>query len=266
MARTDLLAGLTLVLLLSTGCQQDTHRTQTPTNHSPPQSTGVAEAFPTPPGLAINAGLTSAEPYTVLVLGDSTGNNTDEWVHRIGKRIAANYQRAVTIHDWSDTVNGYITTTAYGDPGQPPVTIWNGSAAGKGPSYSESYYASMAPERADLTLINHGHNGEAKDIVSGDERLIQLIKEAGTPDAVIAVMLQNPRVDSPAKADMLQRGVNLLRQRFGGARSGVTLIDVHSAFPHDAGLTAYLRPDGIHPNERGQQLWADTVAAALQLR
>lgn len=265
MLRTTLLTVFTTVLLLSTGCQPSTPHSGPLTVTSRTTTAGAADIAPPPTGVTINAGLDSAEPYTIVVLGDSTGNNTDEWVHLMGRRIAANYRRTVTIRDWSDTANGYVTSTSYGDLGRPPLTIWNGSAAGKGPAYSESYYASMAPERADLTLINHGHNG-ANDIVSGDQRLVQLAKDHMTQDAVIAIVLQNPRTDSLAKADMLQRGVNALRQRFGGASSGITLIDVNSAFPRDAGLAAYLRPDGLHPNERGQQLWADTVAAALQLR
>lgn len=256
--------------LLLTGCQKTMRNPEsvyTPTNTGLTDAQAASDEKPTP-AAAVNAGLTASQPYTIVVLGDSTGNNTDEWVDIIAARIAADYNRTVTVHNWSIDTNSYVDTSTYGKPDLPPVAIWNGSASGKGPDYSKAYLRAMAPERADLTFINHGHNGFNiyKKEFFGENQLLELAKANSTPRGVVAVILQNPRMDSRQRADVQQRGVDQLRRHFMEFPVGVAVIDVNAAFPHDASLATFLRPDRLHPNAQGQKIWVDTVAAVLQLR
>lgn len=206
--------------------------------------------------------LASDRPFVITVLGDSTGNQPTEWVGLIAQRIADEYGRVVTMHNWSPDANRYVSDTVFGTAGA-PVVIWNGSAAGKTAQYSIEWFSTLSPEASNLTIINHGHNSPlaASD---GIKQLTDMAYAEGTDE--VAIVLQNPRADKPDRAALEAETFKQIGQRFGDPTSPTDVIDVFSAFPTDDSLRDLLEQDGIHPNQAGQQLWADTVASALGLR
>lgn len=202
----------------------------------------------------IRSALRSDQPYVISILGDSTGNDSNEWVHLVMQRVATTYNRPVVVHNWVTDANKYRDFTTYEGTGA-PVEVWNGSAAGKEPKYSLQHYSQLAPTSANLTIINHSHNyppGTAR----GVQNLVDAAYGNCQPDGGVVVILQNPRLDSFAGEQ--QQAVDQLRQAYSKPSKGVALIDVNGAFKRGDTATL-LRPDGYHPNDAGERLWANTV-------
>lgn len=255
-----------LLCLLLVGCQHQQPAYESRYTTPPPEP---APAVATPPQrtpfdpATIKRALEGDRPYTISVVGDSTGNYVDEWVHILSRRIAETYGRTVAVRDWDVERNAYPTEQEHLYGTGVPVTVWNASSPGKSAEYSLQNYRKMMPTPTDLTIISHGHNnpdGAAKGVV----KLVDLAYRNTVPGGGVLVVLQNPRTDSFAAPRA--KVVDQLRQLYSEPGTGVVLLDVNSAFTAAPDLPALLRPDGIHPNPQGSQLWADAVAAQLGLR
>lgn len=198
-------------------------------------------------------------PYVITVLGDSTGDAQDEWVFLVARKIAADYGRPVTVHDWSNEANDYTGKVTIPGGSGAPVTIWNSSASGKNSGYSLTYLQQAAPEPSNLVILNHGHNDDAPGTLTTNFRSIASRLQAANTNFV--VILQNPRADSPRDVARQRANVEELRSQFP------TTIDVYSAFSKAPNLTALLNAQNrFHPNSQGEQLWANTVATAFAIR
>jgi hypothetical protein len=265
---------IVLLVVVLAGCAHpppayESHYTSPPTNAAvktapPVTPTPLAEALPPRPLFdvaSVNAKLSTDQPYTISVLGDSTGNATNEWVHIAARKIAADYNRQVTVHDWNMDTMAYAKTTVYGSG--PPATIWNASGPGKSAQWSAQNFPAMVPDPVDLTIVNHGHN-DPRDAVPGIGALVNLAYDKGTGGVV--VLTQNPRLGDPVRAKLEADTYQQIAATFNDRRLGVMVIDVFSTFPTGDALKGMLIADGIHPNDAGEQLWADTVEAGLQLR
>lgn len=228
-----------------------------------PSTSAAAEFSPT----SLGAALKQPSAYTITILGDSTGNDPGEWVYLMAQRISDSYARPVVIHNWSVDSNSYVSETTVGAGNNAPVTIWNGSAPGKNTSYTLDNLSTLAPEKANLTIISHGHNESDPDhLIQGERKIISTLRAKSFATDVV-VIAQNPRDDSPDRAAAQQQGVAQIKQVFGpGNEYGVAVIDVNSAFSAQPDLVALLRDDHFHPNASGEQVWANTVIDAFGLK
>jgi len=199
--------------------------------------------------------------WTLGVLGDSTGNGTDEWVYLTAEAMSVKYHRPVTIHNWNIDNNTYADATVVGEGAGKPIVIWNGSASGKNMEYSYQHRAVMIPEQPDLVIVNHGHNlGTAQEARVGSYKLVDWVTNAWEKSPAVAVTLQNPRTDKVA--DKHAAVVQSLRDQWTGAP--VALIDAWKAFKDATPNTAsLLRDDSFHPNPAGEVVWAEAVKRAL---
>lgn len=237
----------------------------------PPVSDKVAQYYSSPPpGLSqpkaaklpdVMAKLADpAQPWTLGVIGDSTGDAKDEWVYKSVAALAAKHGRPAVIRTWSIDTQSYKPQETIAEGAGAPITVWNGSAAGKDTAYSKQFVTAMMPERPDLLIVNHGHNTvggvQAKQ---GVYALVDWAVSAWPAPPAIAVMLQNPRTD--ANAVRQDSVVENLRGQWTG--SDVTLIDAYKAFTDHGGLPGLLLPDGFHPNAAGSDVWTSAVLAVL---
>lgn len=212
---------------------------------------------------SIDHALASDRPYVIVVLGDSTSRADGAWTYQVSRRIAEDYHRVVTVHDWSTESLSYSDTQTFGSGG-PPVTVWNGSAGGQSAQYSLKWFSQMVPEPHDLTIINHTHNNPWH-AVDGISQLVAKASAQSRPGGGVAVILQNPRTDSTNRAELEQQVIDQLRTTYGGSASSVVMVDVNAAF-HEGDLNKLLMPDGVHPSKQGSQLWADTVISTFLIR
>lgn len=250
-----MLTGATL-----TGCSSD----PTPAANAP-AAVPPPETWPEAPSVV--AKLEGGEPWTMTVIGDSTGNDRTDWVFLLAEEVAADYGRAVEVHTWIDEDGAFDDGVAVGQGDGPAVEIWNASVPGMGPHVALEDIDEALAHPSDLLVINHAHNFKpdlstglpdpepAVDIL---EQFIDSAQAAWDEPAGVAVILQNPRLSTAEAQDAHLAAV---RERFTD-REGVTLVDVESAFRAVPDL-GELVSDGVHPNAAGQALWTDVVVEAL---
>lgn len=193
---------------------------------------------------------------TISVLGDSTGNDSNEWPAFLAQRMAEDHR--VTMLRWNDSTELWDRAPLrYGERGS-AVRIWNFSAPGRTPSYASMRLKRAVPEPPDLILFSYGHNNNPGDIEEQYEALFRQLGSLWGKRAATVVILQNPELGLNGAS---QTEVRATIERFA-ARTGVPIIDVAKGFAAETDL-ASLMADQVHPNERGARLWARTVSSSL---
>lgn len=211
------------------------------------------------------------ENVVIAVFGDSTGVGNGQsgtqtrWPFLLAQKLAVTYPAyTVNWRPWNGTNNNYDTTvvvqtgTGTGNSGGPFVLdIYNGSASGQAPSYSQGWLNTICPVTPDLAIINHGHNLPAVadgTTIQSFYGLARDIAQKLNPSAPIVCMSQNPRT-SPATNNSvhLQR---MTRLQELCATEGYGFVNVaQKFFENSSWATALMNSDGIHPNDAGSLAW-----------
>jgi len=204
----------------------------------------------------IKALIATGAPLVVSVLGDSTGNDSGEWVDLWAKGLGSS--RQVTLHQWdSKTEDWNPEPISYGSNG-PELAIWNGSQPGARATYPLDKFDRIQPVKPDVVIYSFGHNG-TEDTIVGE--LGQTMARGTTQWAVqipSVVILQNPGQNEHAPI----QDATLVALTTWAGQAGEPLIDVASAF-RAAPDFEYLMKDDAHPNWHGAEVWAGVVSAAL---
>lgn len=214
----------------------------------------VEETAGETPLAAAREALASPDPVVVSVLGDSTSNARQEWVHRWAQDLST--QRPVTISHWDEAgQSGFVEPDVLSDTGDSSaLTIWSGSQSGVDATYASDQLAVIIPESPDLILLNYGHNETVQSATSNFEELLASLRDE-YGDVPVVVVLQQPQIDD-ANADVRDAISDWARSE------GLGTIDVAKAFLETDDFTTLLQDD-LHPNDDGSRLWAQTVEAAL---
>lgn len=225
-----------------------------------PSPTVTAEPSPSGPGqraggspLARARAALEASGAQVVVLGDSTGDDDGEWVHLWAQSLGV--ERGAELVRWGAGTDGYGSPETLGGVA-PDVTIWNGSVSGSRASYALDRLDRMLPGGgADLVLLSYGHN-HTPDDVAEVAALIETVR-GRTPGAVVVVVLQNPQIGD-SNAPVRETVATL------AAEHDVATIGVDEAFLRDGRPLEALLVDLVHPSDEGSEVWARTVASALE--
>lgn len=212
-----------------------------------------------------------------LNVGDSTGNESTEWVYRVVQWLAYKYpEYSVNYYLWDASGDtNYLTVDAIqtGTGGQ-TLTIWNASVAGSTTGYFQgSRFDAAIRKDADLVTISHGHNqggGINTENLRQWQRnkylsFVDEVAEAN-PQAGIVCIMQNPKVDGAAGHPFEWQLQRALQYTKAAGWRGWGVIDVMQAFLDYDGdwETDLMYEDGVHPNPAGSQLWAEVVEAAME--
>jgi hypothetical protein len=188
---------------------------------------------------------------SILVIGDSTGNDPGEWVDLWAQDLGR--AREVTLRQWASGAEEFADPPLVYGSGR-ALGIWNLSYPGVRADYAGRL--ASVPVQPDAVILNVGHNRSANAI----RRVIRTTTPAiedrwgEVPEAYV---LQNP---STADPDQSESAVTFLRTL--ATQDRVPVIDVHAAFL-EAGPLGALLGDGTRPNAQGSRVWADAVGAAL---
>lgn len=225
---------------------------------SPPAPSQRVVTLPavTRPPVAAAVGLLDdpTREWTLTVLGDSTGNDTNEYVFLLAKQLSDAHNRPVIIHRWTN--DAYESEMRIGAGRYAPLHIWNGSVPGTTGEYALDHLEAIAP-KADLTILNYGHN--YKGAWNTETVTLQLVNavDGQHGNGAMLFMFQNPQnpetPDSEATSQKIREMVTT---------ANYEAVDVYQAFKA-TGDIAPLMHDNIHPNPAGSQVWADAVAAKL---
>ncbi|MDB4353813.1 GDSL-type esterase/lipase family protein [Akkermansiaceae bacterium] len=125
-------------------------------------------------------------------------------------------------------------------------------------------------ENAKLAIImigtnNTGHTKQdPKETAEGVTKIVSLVKE-GCPKAKILLLGVFPRGAKPDhEMRIINDGVN---KRIAKLDDGETVhfLDLSSTFLNDDGiLTKEVMPDGLHPRQKGYNMWAEAMAPKLK--
>lgn len=198
------------------------------------------------------------DPLVVAAVGDSTGNETWEWVYGWARLLAQT--RPVAVLSWNEwSEDGYIEPRVLPGPadGVGAVTLYSGHQSGAPVGYVAEHVDDLLPEPPDLVILNFGHNDTVAEVGEGLEDALRAVRTVAGDDVPVVVTLQQPQEDD-ANAEVRAA------VRAFAVEQGLGVIDVAAAF-EDSGLgLPDLLADPVHPNEAGAALWTETVARALQ--
>ena len=195
--------------------------------------------------------------WNVVVLGDSTGDDTDEFPFLAAQQLASAHNRPVIVHRWADGRGYGEESTFPAGRDAAAIHIWNGSVSGSVGSYAANNLKAMTPVAADLVLINYGHNyAGPQEAKAGISQLLEDIDEhLGRPP--ILVIIQNPKNPETELSSAIVEQV-----RAAASAYACETVDVHRAF-EDAGDPDLLLVDDTHPSPAGSKVWADAVVKAM---
>lgn len=223
------------------------------------------------------------ENVNISVLGDSTGKGTGisgagtdaRWPYLFSVKLAAAYPtKTVIFHDWDVNTNAYLapnitvqTGTGTGNAGGPfAIHMWNGSAVGMTPTYSQTYMFSMLPSiTPDLIFINHGHNLSVADITATQfyYALARDLSNWFNANAPIVFIGQNPQMSPRTSAQINTQAQMVTRAAEVAAGEGWGFVNVMQAFLDAPNWQAggYVKAaDGVHPETPlGNNLYIDTI-------
>lgn len=204
-----------------------------------------------------------------LILGDSTGNETSEWVYLAAQWLAAQYPAYTVVYRLWDAAGG----AAYGSPttiqtgtGANTLTIWNCSVAGTTTFYTRGsrWPAAVLATTPDWCTVSYGHNEFTSASGSTNESwraqmaaLTESLAEA-FPLTPLTIILQNPRGDGVLDQE---RRARVYREI--AAIRGYGIVDVQGVFLAQPSLTGIVSGDNVHPTALGSRLWTDEVIRCL---
>lgn len=198
------------------------------------------------------------DPLVVAALGDSTGNETWEWVYGWSRLLAQT--RPVTVHSWNEwSEDGYIEPLVLpgpADDGAGAVTVYSGHQSGAPAGYVAEHVEALLPERPDLVILNFGHNDTAADVATEMEEALLAVRTVAGSDVPVVVTLQQPQEDD-ANAEVRDA------VRAFAVEEDLGVIDVAGAFEDSGSDLGELLADPVHPNEAGAAVWTEAVARAL---
>ena len=208
----------------------------------------------------IHAELTNAE---ILVVSDSTTNDTNEWVYQLFNQIASDWPKHTVLYRlWNDTNGTYDNPlTLSTGTGTKTLTVFNAAISGGTALTWTGERAKLALYGLDPTLImlSMGHNEGNISPELWRARYMMLTENLtwNLPNADLLCIMQNPASDNTRQQ---QRAI--IYQEIAVTR-GFGFIDVGQAFI-DTGNAAALSIDGVHPNAAGTTLWVDTVKPSFK--
>lgn len=223
------------------------------------------DSFALPGGIPLSERLQQKNPFAILIVGDYKNEPTKEdWVYNFAEHVSVAYNRLSVMQYWSTDASAYTNRISIGDPTLPLTEIWVASTGQLRAADAAANFQSLAPQRPDIAIVNFGFHEEGyPEARQSIEVLEKKIKTSWVNPPAIAIVLQNPRVDAKDLTTRQFRITSGLRNQYGAPRKDVRVIDVFEAFRETAATAALVNEDGYTPNQRGNNLWAETVKDAL---
>lgn len=195
--------------------------------------------------------MAGAADVTILFIGDSHGDATDEWIYLFAVWLSEQYPtHTVEYSLWNEGTTDYAaaTTIATGS-GARTIHVYNASAGGFhiGRWMTGRYATAIGALTPDLILTNDGVNLYTSAVQDIRRRYAAAIQQILTdkPNTPIAITLQMAFRDD----NNMDNIIEALRQ-VASDYTGITLIDAHARFV-EAGKPSGYYANNTHPSATG---------------
>ena len=229
------------------------------TPQTPSASASSASASPSTTARAGLAGIAdiidSPDGASILVIGDGSGNQSDEWVS-VWARDHLAEEATVSYSAWDRDAREYADAVELGSS-ERRVAVWNASV-GAPDMASEPERIAQAWQDADVVLLSYGHRQSADKITGQMDAVLGAVR-AQSESVPVAVMIQNP---DRASTEAAQRATTAEIQKWADAE-GFPTVDIYTAFIDDPAARNDLVEQDGSPTPQGSELWANTWAQAL---
>lgn len=191
----------------------------------------------------------------MLMLGDGSGDEDDEWV-AVWARDHLAVSATVSYRAWDKANRQYSAAVRHGSSG-PTIDVWNAHVS-RPDMTREAARVTQAWQDADLVLLSYGHRRSPNEVAAQLDAILAAIRSRDA-DVPVVVLLQNPdRTDTEA----VQRETTQAIQAWA-TKQGFATVDIYSAFTGDpTPRNDMVEWDGS-PTPQGSQLWAKALADAL---
>ncbi|MDN4463876.1 SGNH/GDSL hydrolase family protein [Microbacterium aurantiacum] len=231
-------------------------------------SATTARVIPTGIGDFLGLIRSGQRDVNIVALGDSTTMSvTNAWGLQLATRLAAMFPtHTVKRYQWNYGVSdAYLAADqTFAGTGPRTIHVWLAGAPGQTWNYqlNAARRSIILASNPDLLMLNHGHNTYTSADPESTRRdfAVQSIEtlRAETPNAAVVLMSQNPRTDTPGRAEKM---ADIYRRV--AAERGYAFVDVTQAF-HDDGralsvLVNQSETPSVHPTPTGFDVWAEAV-------
>lgn len=217
-------------------------------------SAAIPTATPTTAGIAgLAERLAADEPVSILVLGDGSGDATDEWVYLWAHEM--HKQREVSYRSWDKRTGEWRAANPRGRSSS--ATFWNASVSAPDLTAEPGRVATVW-KPADVVILSYGHRKNADELGPALTAIRNAVLKQD-PEADIIVMLQNP---DPVATQSTQEAATQAVARWA-KKNRLDTVNVYSAFIADPRPRAQLVEADGSPTPAGSLLWEATVQAAL---
>ena len=233
-------------------------RTSSP-SPSPSPSATLASASPSATARDGLAGIAdiidSPDGASVLVIGDGSGNQSDEWVS-VWARDHLAEDATVSYRVWDRNTGKYADAVEHGSSDR-AVAVWNASVSAPDMA-SEPDRIEEAWQDTDVVLLSYGHRQSAGKISSQMDAVLAAVR-AQNKSVPVAVLIQNP---DRANTESAQRETTSEIKKWADAK-GFPTVDLYTAFIDDPARRNDLVEQDGSPTPQGSKLWAKALAQAL---
>lgn len=211
------------------------------------------------------------EDANLLIMGDSTSNETTEWAYILTQWIGTKFPtHTVNYYLWAGTDYGTATVISTGS-GSNVINVYNASISGARVSHflgskRDNMYAG---KRFDLALLSYGHNGASSEIVDRTfDRFMEAIPQymQDLPYTEFALILQNLNKEDQSRQEYSARVADAAEKAAGIL--GIQTIKIRETFLQkdaDGTFTEWMKTnDLVHPNEVGSKVWSRQIQMALE--
>jgi len=196
----------------------------------------------------------------ILVLGDSTGDDTTEWPYLLAQQLGVLFPtHSLYYAAWSSTAYGTATQLTTGTGAQ-KITIYNCSVSGSKATYSLGgrWAAAVAALSPDLIFVSYGHNVASSwavthwPVYQGHFLALTESLLEQCPNAGMILTLQNPETANTYLGQLHPYLESIARMR------GYGVLNVWQAFKdYGSAWSTDLMADAVHPNSAGQAIWTN---------
>lgn len=220
------------------------------------------------PGKLMSVLRRNRENAVLAILGDSTGNATDEWVYMLVQWLASEFPtHTVNYYLWNDATQAYGTVTVLQTgTGSRTLTVYNGSHPGAGYEYpyqnsNSTRFAAMIPVTPTAVISSFGYNnGQSTYRIEMFDHSRWVLGKFPETEFIVCAQPPKATADADSANSILRSGDvrNLATQEGWG------LIDAAQVFLDHGNFDTLILGDNIHPNLQGQTMWFNEAKRYFQ--